>query len=216
MKDRPLRTRTTEAGFTLIELLVVIAIIALLAAVALPAIGRYIRVYQIQGATQQVAGEIQAARLKAIGRNVNMGVAFVVWGPNQFQWVMEDLPSTNPPASPPPCPSPGVTGSAWVAPLPLNECAALHGPVKTLPAGVEFDTAPPTGGAPNNCMFWFSRLGMYQSTRTTGPSPSPACAASYLVNNPGSALITVKQAATGLHSRVDISSGGRIQVIRSW
>ncbi|PYQ48153.1 MAG: hypothetical protein DMF78_21930, partial [Acidobacteria bacterium] len=84
MKDRPLRTRTTEAGFTLIELLVVIAIIALLAAVALPAIGRYIRVYQIQGATQQVAGEIQAARLKAIGRNVNMGVAFVVWGPNSY------------------------------------------------------------------------------------------------------------------------------------
>src|SRR5437773_7660269 len=101
MKDRSLRTRTTEAGFTLIELLVVVAIIAIMAAVALPAIGRFIRVYQIQGATQQVAGEIQAARLKAIGRNVNSGVVFVIHSATEYWWTMEDLPTANPPATTP-------------------------------------------------------------------------------------------------------------------
>jgi prepilin-type N-terminal cleavage/methylation domain-containing protein len=215
MKDRPYRTRTTDTGFTLIEILVVVAIIAIMAAVALPAIGRYIRVYQIQGATQQVASEIQAARVKAIARNVNSGVTFYIHNANRYWWAMEDVPSPTAPPSPP-CPSPGTTGATWQAPLPVTECAALHGAFETLPAGIVFDTAPPSG-TPNDCKFWFSRLGMYQGTRPGPiPSPTPTCSSSYLINSANGASVTVTEPSTGLHGRIDISPGGRVQVVRSW
>jgi prepilin-type N-terminal cleavage/methylation domain-containing protein len=218
MKDRPYRTRTTDAGFTLIEILVVLGIIATMAAVALPAIGRYIRVYQIQGATQQVASEVQAARVKAIARNVNSGVTFYIYDRNRYWWAMEDLPVPSPPPSPSAgaCPSPGTMGAAWQAPLPVTECVALHGAFETLPAGIEFDTAPPSG-TPNECKFWFTRLGMFQSARPGPiPSPTPACSGTYLISSANGASITVKQPGTGLHGRIDITSGGRVQVVRSW
>jgi prepilin-type N-terminal cleavage/methylation domain-containing protein len=216
MKDRSYRTRTSDAGFTIIEILVVLGIIATMAAVALPAIGRYIRVYQIQGATQQVASEVQAARVKAIARNVNSGVAFYIYDRNRYWWAMEDLPSPTAPPSPTSCPSPGTTGAAWQAPLPITECVALHGAFETLPSGIEFDTAPPVG-TPNDCKFWFTRLGMYQSARPGPiPSPTPACSGSFLTTTAGNASITVKQSSTGLHGRIDINSGGRVQVVRTW
>ena len=66
----PVRHRSSGAGFTLIELLVVMGVIAVAAAVSLPAIARYIRNYQVRAATQQVAGELQAARNQAIVKNV--------------------------------------------------------------------------------------------------------------------------------------------------
>ena len=225
MKVRSLRKRTNERGFSMIELLIVMAIIAVMAAVALPAIGRYIRVYKIQGASQQVASEIQAARVKAIARNVNSGVAFYVYDNTRYWWAMEDVPYPDPsPApfpSPPACPSPGTLGSQtttnWRAPLPITECAALHGAYQTLPAGVEFDTTTGVGGTPNDCKFWFTRLGMYQSTRP-GPyaSPTPACSGNYLVNAATGATVQVKETSTGLHTRINIAPGGRVQVLRSW
>jgi prepilin-type N-terminal cleavage/methylation domain-containing protein len=222
MKDRSYRTRTAETGFTLIELLVVVAIIAIMAAVALPAIGRYIRVYQIQGATQQVASEITAARLKAIGRNVNNGVVFVIWSPREYQWVMEDLPNPNPPATPPPCPAtspiPSVLGSPWQAPLPLNECATLHGARRSLPAGVEFDPAPTTG-TPNDCAFRFTRFGMWEHANQRPLSPACTSGQTFIVatsQGVTTASIGVRQSNTGLRGAVLVSSGGRVQVRRGW
>jgi prepilin-type N-terminal cleavage/methylation domain-containing protein len=217
MKDRSLRTRTTEAGFSMIEILVVIAIIAIMAAVALPAIGRFIRNYQIQAATQQVATEVQAARVKAIARNVNSGVAFYIYDNTRYWWAMEDLPSPTAPPVPTNCPSPGTTGAAWQAPLPITECVALHGAFQTLPAGIEFEpAAPPTPPDPD-CKIWFTRLGMYQSNRPgPTPSPTPTCSNNFLTTTGGNVTITVTQASTGLHGRVNITPGGRVQVIRTW
>ena len=53
----------------------VVAIVALMAAVALPNIGQYVRNYRLKGAAQSVAGELQAARSRAIMTNTNAGVS---------------------------------------------------------------------------------------------------------------------------------------------
>jgi type II secretory pathway pseudopilin PulG len=74
-------------------MLIVVAIIAIMAAVALPAIGQYIRNYKIQGAEQQLVGELQAARSRAIMSNTNAGVSFVVVDFNSYRFVQEDLPA---------------------------------------------------------------------------------------------------------------------------
>ena len=81
-----------ERGFSLLEMLVVVAIIATMAAVALPSIGTYVRNYKIRGATQELAGEVQTARAKAIMTNTNAGVSFVAVDADSYRWVQEDLP----------------------------------------------------------------------------------------------------------------------------
>src|SRR3954464_8117017 len=89
-QSQPNARPSRSDGFSLIELLVVMGIIAVAAAISLPAIGRYIRNYQIRAATQQVAGEIQAARNRAITKNVSLGVVFVTLDADRYQWAVED------------------------------------------------------------------------------------------------------------------------------
>jgi prepilin-type N-terminal cleavage/methylation domain-containing protein len=79
-----------ERGFSLIEMLVVVAIIAIMVTVSLPAIGQYMRNYHIRGAAQQFAGELQAARSKAIATNSN-AVSLVVVDFDSYRIVQEDL-----------------------------------------------------------------------------------------------------------------------------
>jgi type II secretory pathway pseudopilin PulG len=71
-------------------MLIVVVIVAIMAAVALPNIGQYLKNYRIKGAAQLVAGELSAARSKAIMSNTNNGVSFVVLDRDHFRSVQED------------------------------------------------------------------------------------------------------------------------------
>jgi prepilin-type N-terminal cleavage/methylation domain-containing protein len=208
-------------GFTLVEMVIVVAVIGVMAAVALPSIIGYVKVYKIRGATQEVAGEIQAARMKAISRNVNFGVVFVtlpadpaLYPPgtpsNRYRWVYEDLPNPNP--LPPPAPPPGGP-----APRPWDDPGAQGGTIKTLPTGVYFDLAPPplpppAAPGPNSCTLRFTRLGMYQDTQPPARPANPACVTEQVVMNNTAAgtAITLVQPDTGLR-RVVTVRGGRVE-----
>ena len=63
------------------------------------------------GAAQEVAGELQSARSKAIMTNTNSGVSFVVVDKDSYRFVQEDLlPQSRPGGSPPAQASPSTPG----------------------------------------------------------------------------------------------------------
>jgi prepilin-type N-terminal cleavage/methylation domain-containing protein len=112
MANVSLVTKRSDRGFSLVEMLIVVTIVAIMAAVALPNIGQYVRNYRIKGAAQQVAGELQTARSRAIMSNTNAGVSFVVADADSYRFIQEDLGA-----------------------------GAEYGPLRELPLGVRFVVA---------------------------------------------------------------------------
>ena len=96
MGNDALVLRRPDRGFSIVEMVIVVAIVGVLAAVAFPNIAQYTKNYRIRGAAQEVAGELQAARSKAIMTNTNNGVSFVVVDRDSYRFVQEDLPNTQP------------------------------------------------------------------------------------------------------------------------
>jgi prepilin-type N-terminal cleavage/methylation domain-containing protein len=180
-----------QAGFSMVELLVVLGVIALMSTVAIPAIARYMRNYRIRGATQQVAGEIGAARNKAITRNTNLGVLFVTLSSTTYRWVIQDDPAT-----------PGVQQTLST----LLTMPPQLGTLQTLPNGIEFQA----GGA--TPAIGFNRLGGQCTPGTRGcGSLSGAPSANYVaVDAAGQATVTLLQADTGLRRTVTVTPGGRV------
>ena len=199
-----------QRGFSLIEVLVVASIILVLAAFALPQVMSYLRNYQIRAATQQVAGEIQAARQRAIGRNVNLGVVFVAVSDRQYQWVIEDIYAT------------GESGQRKKVPDLLTiEDAPGHkkyvaqlGPVRQLPQGITFGAGCP-GFVADAHYFRFSRLGGWcqpVSGSTTCPELGgfAVTAPMYLQNRADGTTVCLLQTTSGLTRTVDVTTGGRV------
>lgn len=204
-----------NAGFTLIELLVVVGIIAVGAGLSLPAISRYIRNYQIRGATQQVAGEIQAARNRAISKNVNLGVVFMTRSDHEYQWAVEDDQTG--------------AGAGRNAARPTIDTTFLldkaqASPVFNLPQGITFSTTCPAPALPTGA--WdtgmrFNRFGAWCDPNGTGatcPDLGAGAGNLSLVYNitsgnaayPGGSVICFLQASTGQNRSITVLPGGRV------
>ncbi len=68
--------RTGQRGFTMLEMLVVVFIVLIMSAMAVPALFRSIRGYQLEGAARKVANVIVRARFEAVQRNQRICASF--------------------------------------------------------------------------------------------------------------------------------------------
>jgi len=207
MKDSHVNHRR-QGGFSLIELLVVIAIMAIMAGIGIPLLVTWMRMYTIKAASQQVTTEIAAARNRAISRNVNFGVVFVIMSPTQYRFVVEDDLTPFDGAG---LPSLDTTRRALSLRLGQPEQVSQ---LRTLPQGVQFGTACAAGGiAPNNTAMRFNRMGaMCAPAGAAEPCPAVDAGANWIQSDPvNGSTICLTQPRTGLSWRVFVAPGGRVR-----
>jgi prepilin-type N-terminal cleavage/methylation domain-containing protein len=209
-------------GFTLVELTIVMGIIVLIVAVSLPAIGRYFRNYQMNAAVREVAGEIQAARNRAVMKNVNFGTLFYVTRATAkcaapqptrcYRVAIED--DQNPAGTPPRTPRALTLAEAEADPT--HQVTAI----RQLPGDVQFGTTCTPDGAPfvaTDVAVRFTRIGTACDPGTNtiageclGAVAEPSGAPNVLMNTATGSSVCLTQPSTGLRRLIRISPGGRV------
>jgi prepilin-type N-terminal cleavage/methylation domain-containing protein len=130
-----MRAKANTRGFSLLELLVVVGIIATIAAISVPYIMEWLRLYRLRAASQELMSEFQTARMQAVMKTTNLGVALVVVDANSYRYINFDMDAS---------------------PDPLLRAQAL-GRLKSLPQDIVFDSATLAGTTTDAVRF--SRLG---------------------------------------------------------
>ena len=194
-----------EAGFSLVELIVVVGIIGVLVAVAIPNLRGYLKTATIRSAASQVAGDINAARARAIGKNLHWGTVFLVLTNTTYRVITEDDVDKN---------VNGYTSTRLSIPTILAdpaEVAAQATPVRTLPVGVVFLTT-----AANNSGIRFNELGMACNPTASTPCPALGAGVNQVAYTNPDFKITLSQASTGLFKSIAVTTGGRVSVNQGW
>ena len=181
-----------DEGYSMIELLIVVALIVVMAAVGLPNLMGYLRQAKVRGAMQQVAGEMQTARNKAIVKNTTQGVAFAVLDADTYRFFVSDDPA------------------------PDNLGTLQH-----LPQGVTFVPAAQPGFAFNRlggtCPYG-GRCLAAPNLATLCPDGETQCTnnapGNYVADVGGTMRIEVIENATQLRRWVQVAPGGRVETQR--
>jgi prepilin-type N-terminal cleavage/methylation domain-containing protein len=179
-------TRRSARGFTLIELLIVVMVIAILSAISVPGIMRYMRNYRIRAASEQVKGELQTARLRAISRNAGRGVFLAVLDDRRYQFV--SVPNN----------------AAAAQDFAVLQAADGAGVARELPLGITFDDAGGTNAAIGFTNLGSVCLGAPCATLVNLP------ATNYIAIAGGVATFSLQQQGTGLRRTITVTTGGRI------
>ncbi|MGH9321154.1 MAG: pilus assembly FimT family protein [Vicinamibacteria bacterium] len=117
-------------GFTLIELMVVISIIVIVSAATIPMGLSFMRNYQVMGASQNVATQMQGSRGQAVKRNTRRGILLNFNYPQAGQYQFTSLD---------PSPMTGAWDGAFYPtynPLSYTEGMASYGAVPAPPNNV--------------------------------------------------------------------------------
>lgn len=193
----------------MLELVMVVSIIMITAAVALPQMVGYVRLYRLRSAGQQIAGQLQTARAKAVMKNVNLGVVFVA-RQNASAWVVEDdlQPQTNP----------NWTSYASETFTTLLTDTTQSSGWMPLPDDIIVDLPAncPGGATANAWALRFGRLGTSCGVSSSAsiascPQPgSPGSLTQLVYVSGGNASVCLLDRRTSLRRRVTITSGGRV------
>jgi type II secretory pathway pseudopilin PulG len=184
----------------MVELLTVVLIIGVMGAVAIPNLLAYLRNYEINKSAKEVATEINRARYRAIMKNVNAGVLFVVLDQRRYVWAIQD--DQDPQANR----SPRPEQMALDALLAEDN---QHGVIQTLPEGVLF--MPPA--ADQEPGFRYDRYGSWCTPGDPGCPVLTGFTGTPLVENGANgAVLLLAQASTGLTRTLRVGQGGRVIV----